>query len=72
MAQGITIPEHLKKKPVEKPDHNKRKGWSTPYGFIDFRQPVTYEVALAEMEKLQEYAAKMFNKGENNEKIMGD
>ena len=56
MAQGVTIPDHLKKKPLEKPDPNKRKGWRTPYGFIDFREPVTYEVALAEMEK----AAKQF------------
>lgn len=63
MAQAVNIPEHLKKRPLEKPDTNKRKGWATPYGFIDFIKPVTYEVALAEMEKLQEYAAKMFNKG---------
>ncbi|PCI53843.1 MAG: hypothetical protein COB36_11430 [Alphaproteobacteria bacterium] len=24
----------------------KQKGWATPYGFIDFGNPVTYEYAL--------------------------
>ncbi len=28
----------------------KRKGWRTPYGFIDFKKPVTYEEACAELE----------------------
>lgn len=51
MAIGATIPEHLKKKPIEKPEPNKRKGWRTPYGFIDFKEPVSYEVALSEIEK---------------------
>lgn len=23
----------------------KRKGWATPYGFVDFKEPVTYEEA---------------------------
>lgn len=24
----------------------KRKGWATPYGFVDFKEPVSYEEAL--------------------------
>ena len=24
----------------------KQKGWATPYGFVDFREPVTYAEAL--------------------------
>jgi len=27
----------------------KSRGWRTPYGFIDFREPVTYEVACETM-----------------------
>lgn len=27
----------------------KSKGWATPYGFIDFREPVTYEEACSIM-----------------------
>jgi hypothetical protein len=68
MAQSVNIPEHLKKKHMEKPDPNKRKGWATPYGFIDFTKPVTYEVALAEMEKLKEYTDKLLN----NQTITGE
>lgn len=68
MAQAVNIPEHLKKKPMEKPDPNKRKGWKTPYGFIDFKEPVSYEVALAEMEKLKEYTDKLWN----NQTIKGE
>lgn len=30
----------------------KRKGWATPHGFIDFEEPVTYGEALEQMEKL--------------------
>lgn len=36
--------------------HDKRKGWRTPYGFIDFLVPVTYEHACA----LSESASKRF------------
>ena len=68
MAQAVNIPEHLKKKPLQKPDPNKRKGWKTPYGFIDFKEPVSYEVALAEMEKLKEYTDKLWN----NQTIKGE
>lgn len=25
---------------------HKQKGWATPYGFVDFKEPVTYEEAL--------------------------
>lgn len=51
MAIGVGIPEHLKKKPVEKADPNKRRGWRTPYGFIDFSKPVTYEEACEAMKE---------------------
>lgn len=53
MAIGVGIPEHLKKKPVEKPDPNMRKGWATPYGFIDFTVPVSFEHACETMKKMQ-------------------
>lgn len=32
----------------------KAKGWSTPYGFADYQEPVTYEQACADMKALQE------------------
>lgn len=50
MAIAVGIPEHLKKRPVEAETTVKRKGWRTPYGFIDFTKPVTYEEACAAME----------------------
>lgn len=62
MAVGVTIPEHLKKKPPEKPDPNKRKGWPTPYGFIDFTIPVTYEHACEVMKEQSEQFAKIFER----------
>jgi len=36
---------------AKKPDDGipRKKGWATPYGFADFRDPVTYEEACAEM-----------------------
>lgn len=45
MAIAVTVPAHLKKKPVDPNAPPKRKGWSTPFGFIDFPQPVTYQEA---------------------------
>lgn len=30
----------------------KSRGWRTPYGFGDWREPVTYEFACAEMKKM--------------------
>lgn len=32
----------------------KSKGWRTPYGFIDFREPVTYEKACEAMKAMHE------------------
>lgn len=32
----------------------KRKGWITPYGFADFRKPVTYEEACHAMKIIWE------------------
>jgi len=29
-------------------DKHKRKGWATPYGFVDFSYPVSYEDACKE------------------------
>ncbi len=34
--------------------HPKQKGWATPYGFGDFRQPVTYAEACKRMRVLAE------------------
>ena len=34
----------------------KRKGWATPYGFVDFAEPVDYETACA----VSEHANKSF------------
>lgn len=31
---------------------DKRKGWGTPYGFGDFKEPVTYEEACEIMETI--------------------
>lgn len=30
----------------------KRKGWATPYGFGDWKEPVTYEEACEQMKKM--------------------
>ncbi len=32
----------------------KRKGWATPYGFVDFKEPVTYEEALSTSQAMHE------------------
>ena len=32
----------------------KSRGWATPYGFVDFRTPVTYEEACETAKKIQE------------------
>ena len=63
MAIAVTVPEHLKKKPVKVETEDKRKGWSTPYGFIDFKQPETYETACAEMKPLYERFLKQNKEG---------
>lgn len=60
MAIAVNIPEHLRKKPIEKSGQNKQKGWSTPYGFADFSKPVTYEYACSFMKEQQERFAKLF------------
>ena len=43
----------------------KQRGWATPYGFVDFAEPVTYEQACEEMKAM---AAKMWpkTKGSSN------
>lgn len=28
------------------------KGWQTPFGFIDFNEPVTYEVACVQIQNI--------------------
>lgn len=35
----------------------RRKGWITPYGFVDFRHPVSYEEACHAMKSVVESAA---------------
>ncbi len=42
----------------------RQKGWATPYGFIDFKKPMTYEEACAEMKPLYE---KYFNQTKEEE-----
>lgn len=42
------------KKPIRKTDDGKRKGWQTPYGFVDFAEPVSYEEACAISKKMAE------------------
>jgi hypothetical protein len=32
----------------------KQRGWATPHGFVDFREPVTYEQACATAQKISE------------------
>lgn len=36
------------------PKNTKKKGWATPYGFVDFGEPVTYEQACATAMKLSD------------------
>lgn len=62
MAVSVNVPEHLRPKKREVPDPNKRKGWSTPHGFLDFTHPVTYEDACKQGEQLAEFAAKLWDK----------
>lgn len=49
--------EHLERHAdKEHPDWRtpKQKGWCTPYGFIDFSVPVTYEDACVKAKSLSE------------------
>lgn len=39
----------------------KHKGWATPYGFADFREPVTYEYACSQMKTLTEQMEAKWN-----------
>lgn len=44
------------------------KGWRTPHGFIDFIEPVTYDEACKEMEKIcLQWADKLNLKTEKEE-----
>ena len=49
--QGF-LDKHIEK---EHPSYNepKSKGWATPYGFIDFSAPVTYDEACEVMKGFQ-------------------
>ena len=38
------------------PKMPKARGWATPYGFVDFREPVTYEQACEVAQKINESA----------------
>ncbi|PZQ48862.1 MAG: hypothetical protein DI551_00595 [Micavibrio aeruginosavorus] len=47
MAIAVAVPDRMKKKFEPKPiDASMRRGWSTPYGFVDFTTPVSYEEAV--------------------------
>jgi hypothetical protein len=47
---------------------SKRKGWRTPYGFVDMKEPCTYEEACEQSKILSEYFAKMMTeKGQKKE-----
>lgn len=37
----------------------RRKGWMTPYGFGDWREPVTYQEACDEMKKVSQMFSDM-------------
>ena len=42
------IKRHLEVMHKEQPTGDrKQKGWATPYGFVDFKEPVTYEEAVS-------------------------
>lgn len=45
----------------------KRRGWATPYGFGDWKEPVTYSFACAEMKKLSDEVTHLFKKVPTNE-----
>lgn len=41
----------------DNPQNMKRKGWATPYGFGDFKEPVTYDEACESMQAIHEMFA---------------
>lgn len=46
----------------------KLKGWATPYGFVDFKEPVTYEEALLVSKAMNEmFAARKSNDSKGGE-----
>lgn len=57
MAIAVTLKEGRKpkKQPEKKVKQVKRKGWSTPYGFVDFGEPVTYIEALNSAKEMHEF-----------------
>lgn len=64
MAIPVDIPAHLKKPQAidKKLVPGLKKGWGTPYGFVDFTKPVSYEYACNFMKEQQEHFAKLFAK----------
>lgn len=43
----MSIYSHHDTPKMQKPkDGDRRKGWATPYGYVDFKEPVTYSEAL--------------------------
>ena len=53
------LDKHLATYP--KPNELKRKGWVTPYGFMDFTDPVTYEEACEVAKKFHQQFKEKLN-----------
>lgn len=47
-----------------KDDVPRRKGWATPYGFVDCKEPVTYQEACDMMKVISDAWKKTPNKDE--------
>jgi hypothetical protein len=45
----------LEHKDWKLPKVPKRKGWVTPFGFVDFKEPVTYEEAVETSRLMHEF-----------------
>lgn len=58
MAIAVHPKEGSKPKAKQKQQRSKKirkKGWSTPYGFLDFNEPVTYMEALSAGKELADH-----------------
>lgn len=42
-----------------RPKEHKQKGWATPYGFVDCKEPVTFEEACEIMKPIHEMFRKL-------------
>lgn len=48
----------------------RRRGWATPYGFVDFTEPQTYEYAHSFMQRHSAGFAKLFAEKSTSPPIM--